>query len=61
MITVEAMSTSNVRATSRLVWRLVPAHSRSAIPHKVLKIMMLAMCRVQLENLNLPIWVSPMV
>jgi hypothetical protein len=31
------------------------------MPHRVLKMMMLAMCSVLLEILNLPILVSPMV
>lgn len=36
-------------------------HSFSAMPHNVLKIMMLARWSVQLENLYRPICVSPMV
>ena len=38
-----------------------PFHSFNAMPQSVLKMMMLAMCKVQLENLYRPIWVSPMV
>ena len=38
-----------------------PGPTSDAIPHSVLKMMMLAMCSVQLENLKSPIWVSPMV
>ncbi len=38
-----------------------PFHSRSARPQSVLKMMMLAMCSVQLENLYAPIWLSPIV
>ena len=41
--------------------KLTPRHSFNAIPQMVLKIMMLAMCRVQLENLYCRICVSPMV
>ena len=40
---------------------LAPRHSCSAMPHRLLKMMMLAMCSVQLENLYAPICVSPMV
>ena len=36
-------------------------HSRSAIPHSVLKMMMLAMWRVQLENPYRPICADPML
>ncbi len=47
---VDATSTARPEAMSRCVFLLVPRHSRSATPHKVLKMMMLAMCIVQLEN-----------
>ena len=42
------------------VRRLVLFHSFSAMPHSVAKMMMLAMCRVQLEKSYLPILVCPM-
>jgi hypothetical protein len=54
-------STNRLSATSHLVRVPTPFHSFSAIPHSVLKMMMLAMCSVQLENLKAPICVSPMV
>ena len=38
-----------------------PFHSLKPRPQRVLKIMMLAMCSVQLEKPYFPIWVSPMV
>ena len=48
-------------AMSRCVrWR-VPLHSFSAMPHSVLKMMMLAMWSVQLEKPYRPICVSPML
>ena len=59
---VDPTSTASPSVTSPIVRRLEPFHSFSAIPHSVLKMMMLAMCRVQLENLlYFPIWVSPIV
>ena len=38
---------------------LVPVHSFNPIPHRVLKMIMLAMCRARLENLNFPIGFHP--
>ena len=38
-----------------------PFHSWKYTPQSVLKMMMLAMCSVQLAKLNLPICVSPIV
>ena len=60
-MTVELTRTNRLNVTSSLVLPPAPFHSFRAMPHKVLKMMMLAMCNVQLENLYLPIWVSPMV
>jgi hypothetical protein len=45
-------------------WRaflLEPFHSWKNYPHIVLKMMMLAMCRVHEAKPNSPIWVSPQV
>ena len=39
---------------------LVPFHSFSTMPHRVAKMMMLAMCSVQLAKSYLPIFVCPM-
>ena len=58
---VDPTRTSTLNATSHLVLRPAPFHSFKAIPHSVLKMMMLAMCSVQLENLNRPICDSPIV
>ena len=44
-----------------LVPPLLPRHSLRAMPQSELKMMMLAMCSVQLENWYWPIWVSPIV
>ena len=60
-MTVELNRTNRLNATGNLVLPPAPFHSFRAIPHKVLKIMMLAMCNVQLENLYRPIWISPML
>ena len=60
-MTVDPIKTSKLRNTSTRVLVPVPFHSFRAMPHSVLKIMMLAMCRVQLEKPYLPICVSPMV
>ena len=54
------MSSVRPAAMSRCVRARVPRHSFSAMPHSVLKMMMLAMCSVQLEKPYRPICVSPM-
>ena len=53
----QGIGLAHVRA---LVRRLVPFHSFSARPQRVAKMMMLAMCNVQLEKSYLPILVCPM-
>ena len=60
-MTVEPTSTTRLRKTSILVRAPVPFHSLSAIPQSVLKMMMLAIFRVQLEKPYFPIWVAPML
>ena len=60
-MTVERMSVARPIPRSVLVKPLDPFHSFRAMPQSELKMMMLAMWMVQLENLYLPICVSPMV
>jgi len=60
-ISVDATRTARPTATRRCVRGLVPFHSFRATPHRVLKMMMLAMWSVQLENPYRPICVSPML
>ena len=51
MMQVEPTRQSSITTTSDLVSAFAPRHSLKKIPHSVLKMMMLAMCSVQLENL----------
>ncbi len=48
--TVERISVAMPPAMSRCAFLLEPFHSWKIQPHIVLKMMMLAMCSVQLEN-----------
>ena len=60
-MTVDPMSRARAMKSDQPARIPAPFHSFNPIPQRLLKIMMLAMCSVQLENLYLPIWVSPMV
>ena len=61
MIMVDRISIAMPAAIKLWAFLLDPFHSWKIQPHMVLKIMMLAMCRVQLAKPNLPICVSPIV
>ena len=61
MTIVERISTAMPVAIKPWAFLLDPFHSWKIQPHMVLKMMMLAMWRVQEAKPNLPIWVSPMV
>ena len=61
MMMVEKISVAMPAAIRPWAFLLEPFHSWRIQPHMVLKMMMLAMCSVQLAKLNLPIFISPMV
>ena len=61
MMMVERTRVAMPVMISLRAFRLAPFHSLKMKPHMVLKMMMLAMCRVHEAKPNLPIWVSPMV
>ena len=61
MMMVERISIAMPAAIRPCAFLLEPFHSWKIQPHMVLKMMMLAMCSVQLAKPNLPICVSPMV
>ena len=59
MTKVEETSTANPHLIIQWVRRLTPFHSARKRPTTVPKMMMLAMCKVQLEKSYLPIFVVP--
>ena len=61
MMMVERISMAMPVAMRPWAFLLEPFHSWKIQPHMVLKMMMLAMCSVQLAKPNLPICVSPIV